>query len=78
MQRVPDRPQLAKFVETSRGHSFRMRRKCQLRVSVDPKTRDSWRRSDAMSIQYNVSVHDLLELLTCSNPDDLGLVSIEF
>jgi len=28
-----------------------------------------------MSIQYNVSVHDLLELLTCSNPDDCKLVS---
>ena len=43
-----------------------MRRKCQLRVNVDPKTRDSWQRSNAMSIQYNVSVHDLLELLKCS------------
>jgi len=32
---------------------------------LTPKTRDSWRRSNAMSIQYNVSVHDLLELLTC-------------
>jgi len=78
-QCVPNRPQLAEMVKTSRHYDLHMEHKCQLGVNVNnvnTEAHDTGWQSNVIPLQNNLTAHNFLQLLTSPDPHYLSLVCI--